>query len=92
MTNVRTGRVREIGKDYRQTRQSHIGSIVYGAGHDCGNPSLTVALDGEFEYKSCPVCDKRVFDVSGGPGITVQVRLKCPHCRQIIIIPISSTA
>jgi endogenous inhibitor of DNA gyrase (YacG/DUF329 family) len=44
-----------------------------------------------FEYMaSCPVCDKRVFDVSDIPGSHVRVRIKCPHCRRIVKIPLTS--
>jgi hypothetical protein len=46
------------------------------------------ALIDEFGYTaSCPICGKRVFDLTDLPGTTVQVRMKCPHCRKIVKIP-----
>ena len=47
-------------------------------------------LPDEFSYTaSCPICEKRVFDVSDLPHKPVKVRLKCPHCRKIVDIPFS---
>jgi len=51
---------------------------------------LIVAED-SFEYMAiCPVCERRVFDASDLSGNPVRVRLKCPHCRNIVKIPISA--
>jgi len=36
----------------------------------------------------CPKCEKRTFDVSGRPECTIRVRYKCPHCSNIVIMPI----
>lgn len=48
------------------------------------------SIEDLFEYiAACPVCGKRIFDVSDIPGNPVRVRLKCPHCRKIVRIPIS---
>ena len=44
--------------------------------------------DGLFEYTACPECGRRVFDVHGQPGSLISIRLKCPHCRNIVYIPI----
>jgi len=38
----------------------------------------------------CPVCDKRVCDVYDPPDKPTQIKLKCPHCRKIVKIPISA--
>lgn len=38
---------------------------------------------------ACPICEKRIFDVSKLTGSPVYVRLKCPHCRKIVRISIS---
>jgi len=47
----------------------------------------------EFEYKAaCPVCGKRVFDLSDLPSTPVRVRLKCPHCRKIVKIPFAGAS
>jgi hypothetical protein len=35
---------------------------------------------------SCPLCKRRVLDISTMPDDSVYVRLKCPHCRQIVKI------
>jgi len=46
-----------------------------------------VSTKDEFEYSAhCPVCDKRVLDITEHPNIPVRVRLKCPHCRVLIRI------
>ena len=34
----------------------------------------------------CPVCDRRVLDVSRDKAYEVVVRLRCPHCGQIVKI------
>jgi len=39
---------------------------------------------------SCPICRRRVFDVTNIPDIPVSVRIKCPHCRNIVGIPIAA--
>ena len=38
---------------------------------------------------SCPVCDKRAFDISETRGNIVKIRLKCPHCRKVVEMPLS---
>lgn len=35
----------------------------------------------------CPKCSKRVFDIGGVvQKVPVIVELKCPHCRNIVMI------
>jgi len=46
------------------------------------------SADGLFEYTLCPECGRRVFDVHGQPSSLICIRLKCPHCRNIVNIPI----
>jgi len=66
-------------------------AITYDTGGDKPDEPPTV-VEEAFEYiASCPVCMRRVFDVSDIPGDPVQVRLKCPHCRNIVKIQISKT-
>jgi len=49
--------------------------------------------DDEFEHKiACPICDKRVFDLTDFPTDNVSLRMKCPHCRKIIHVPIFVSA
>ena len=44
----------------------------------------------EFEYSApCPICEKRTIDISELPDKLVRLRLKCPHCRKIVKIPLS---
>jgi len=52
----------------------------------------TTSMDEHSVYiVSCPVCEKRVFDVSELPEQMVKLRYKCPHCRSVVVIPLSST-
>lgn len=32
----------------------------------------------------CPICEKRAFDISELPQHAVFIRLKCPHCHNIV--------
>ena len=51
-----------------------------------------VVMEDMFEYMaSCPLCERRVFDVSDIPGVPVHVRLKCPHCKNFVEVPICKT-
>ena len=55
------------------------------------NVSPIFPRDDAFVYTvSCPVCKRRIFDLTNMPGKLLHVRLKCPHCRKIIKIPISA--
>ena len=66
--------------------------ITYDTGADKPDEPLMVAEE-FFEYMaSCPLCRRRVFDISDIPDDPVRVRLKCPHCRNIVKIPISGIA
>jgi len=57
---------------------------------DKPDDSLIVAEDA-FEYIApCPACERRVLDVDDPPDKPTRVRLKCPHCRKIVRIPISA--
>ena len=38
----------------------------------------------------CPKCGGRVFDISKIPREQIQVELKCPKCRNIVTISITS--
>lgn len=43
----------------------------------------------ELEYSvQCPICNGRIFDLSGLPQNLLRVRLKCPRCRRIVEAPI----
>ncbi len=39
----------------------------------------------------CPVCRKRAFDASrvGNAERPLEISLKCPHCRNIVRVPIA---
>jgi predicted nucleic-acid-binding Zn-ribbon protein len=39
----------------------------------------------------CPKCGGRVFDISKIPREQIQVVLKCPKCRNIVAINITSS-
>ena len=34
----------------------------------------------------CPLCGKRVFDISELPGEQVAITLKCPGCHQVVTV------
>ncbi|MBQ7960119.1 MAG: hypothetical protein IJ285_02775 [Clostridia bacterium] len=38
----------------------------------------------------CPNCKKRVFDVQSAPQGSVEVQLKCPHCKNIVNISVDN--
>jgi phage FluMu protein Com len=54
------------------------------------NAQRCVQSDDVFGYKiACPICSKRVLDVSEmSTSSIIKIRLKCPHCRTIVKIPI----
>ena len=66
-------------------------TVIYGRsdGNKPDEPPLAVEEDSFGYMASCPVCKKRIFDVSDTTGTSVHVRLKCPHCRNIVKISIS---
>jgi predicted RNA-binding Zn-ribbon protein involved in translation (DUF1610 family) len=54
--------------------------------------ALTI-MEKEPDYMvHCPKCDKRTIDVSEMPERTIKLRYKCPHCRSIVIVPLSAEA
>ena len=53
-----------------------------------GNGRIYRPPRGRYRAVPCPVCGKRVFDVTGLPDEPVRVSIKCPHCRNIVDIPI----
>ena len=75
-----TSRVREKAPGKKQ--------IVYGIAD--GENAVYAVAESAFEYTaSCPMCNRRVFDTTNIPGNLIYVRLKCPHCRNIVNIPFS---
>jgi len=65
--------------------------IIYDTS-DSDEITTSVVAEPAFEYTApCPKCDRRVFDSTGITGNPVFVRLKCPHCRKIVSIPLSSS-
>jgi hypothetical protein len=51
------------------------------------NPPAAI-MEEALEYSvSCPLCDRRAFDISRLPQGGLEVRLKCPHCRKLIRVP-----
>ena len=34
----------------------------------------------------CPLCGKRVFDITELPGEQVAITLKCPSCHQVVTV------
>jgi phage FluMu protein Com len=36
----------------------------------------------------CPICNRRVFDIK--ERASGEIEMKCPHCRNIISIPLNS--
>jgi len=39
----------------------------------------------------CPKCDKRTLDVSEMPERMIKIRYKCPHCKNVVIVPLTAT-
>jgi hypothetical protein len=35
----------------------------------------------------CPLCEKRVFDVSKLCDQQVEIELKCPNCNKVVKVP-----
>jgi len=55
--------------------------------------NYNVEIADDFEYvASCPICEKRVLDISDVPKTPIRIRIKCPHCRKIIKIPFSGAS
>jgi hypothetical protein len=69
------------------TRTSKIQKAMYDSGDDAADPPD--AANKSYDYVApCPVCERRIFDFSEIPQNSVSVRLKCPHCRKIVHIPL----
>lgn len=34
----------------------------------------------------CPLCEKRVFDISELPGEQIAITLKCPSCHRVVTV------
>ena len=70
-------------------RKNERKAITY-ATDEGDKPDPPAVAEEMFEFLViCPLCKRRVFDASGLSGNPVRLRLKCPHCRNIVIIPIS---
>ena len=63
-----------------------------GIGKNNFGKTMAAAEDAFGRRATCPMCERRIFDVSDIPDDPVRVRLKCPHCRKIVKIPISTTS
>jgi len=37
----------------------------------------------------CPECHKRILDTSRSPGAHAEIVLKCPHCQQVVTLPVN---
>ena len=75
----------------KDSRKRGYKPVLYGADDEDKAFGGQVLAEDTFKYMaSCPICERRVFDVSNLPGDAVRVRLKCPHCRNIVRIPISA--
>jgi hypothetical protein len=40
----------------------------------------------------CPLCGRRAFDISKIPKEKLEVELKCPHCKNVVIVPCTEDA
>jgi len=72
-----------------EKRKNGRGPIIYSKnGKDKPDEPHMVMEDSFLYMAPCPVCEKRVFDISDPPDKLTLIRLKCPHCRNIVKIPI----
>ena len=39
---------------------------------------------------TCPKCKRRAIDVSELPERLIKLRYKCPHCRSIVVTPLTA--
>ena len=53
-------------------------------------PGVNCAVrDDPLDYTvPCPICEKRSLDVSVIPKQLIEIRYKCPHCRNIVQTPL----
>jgi len=40
----------------------------------------------------CPECHKRILDVSRSPSADAEIILKCPHCQQMVTLPVNQVS
>jgi len=40
----------------------------------------------------CSICNKRAIDISELPDRPIKLRHKCPHCKNLIVTPLSATS
>ena len=71
-------------------RKNNKMQTVYKVSQDFLN-EFCADMSGELDYTvPCPSCTGRAFDFSGLPQGLFRVRLKCPHCKEIVETPILS--
>ena len=58
-------------------------------GRDNSDEPLIIMKDSSGYMTSCPMCEKRVFDVYDPLDKPTRIEIKCPRCRNIVDIPIS---
>jgi endogenous inhibitor of DNA gyrase (YacG/DUF329 family) len=39
---------------------------------------------------ACPSCGKRAFDTTDLPDARVTIKMKCPHCGILVVIPLEA--
>lgn len=40
----------------------------------------------------CPICERRVFDISTQTDERVEIELKCPNCKRIVNVSCTEAA
>jgi hypothetical protein len=76
--------VKRVKKTTARLKQRPVKQVAYRLAPD----EISAVMEDTLEYMaSCPVCQKRVFDISALPDKQLTVRLKCPHCRKIVQVP-----
>ena len=53
--------------------------------------ALTVMEETPDYTVPCPICEKRAIDVSELPERMIKLRYKCPHCRNIVVSPLTAS-
>lgn len=67
--------------------------VVYNRGIKTGYAGASQREEDAFKYTApCPICEKRIFDISTLPVNRIMLRFKCPHCHNVVIMPLMAAS
>ena len=56
------------------------------------NVKTSAATTARIKTIKCPKCGRRAFDVSKWPRGDFEIQMKCPHCHNVVSVPVPDLA